>query len=289
MRSFVCTGGGLLLLLGSTSLQAQVTEPVTDTAQTASPTDPSATAQPADAGSGETQSSEATTDEKKWKFATMGYGWFAGAKGKTDVIGPVPPVDLDLSFGDVLKALKFVLMGAAEARKDRLVILGDLMFVHMEAKEGIGIRDPDFLDAELDSRTASITLLGGYRVANEESVKVDLLAGARLNHSKTSLQLDGPVRSASGSVKQTWLDPVIATRVLAPLGGKWGMTLYGDVGGVLFGSDFSWQGLATVNYQLNRKMTLGAGWRYFKVNYDEGDFLYNVGQNGPLIVFRTEL
>jgi hypothetical protein len=289
MRSFVCTGGGLLLLLGSTSLQAQVTEPVPDTAQTASPTDPSAAAQPGDAGSGETQSSEATADEKKWKFATIGYGWFAGAKGKTDVIGPVPPVDLDLSLGDVLKALKFVFMGAAEARHDRLVILGDLMFVHMEAKEGIGIRDPDFLEAELDSRTAAVTLLGGYRVANEESVKVDLLAGGRLNFSKTSLQLDGPVRSASGSVKQTWLDPVIATRVVAPLGGKWGMTVYGDVGGVLFGSDFTWQGIATVNYQLNRKMTLGAGWRYFKVNYDEGDFLYNVGQNGPLIVFRTEL
>ena len=26
-----------------------------------------------------------------------------------------------------------------------------------------------------------------------------------------------------------------------------------------------------------------------KVNYDDGDFLYDVAQSGPLIIFRTEL
>jgi hypothetical protein len=37
-------------------------------------------------------------------------------------------------------------------------------------------------------------------------------------------------------------------------------------------------------------MTVGAGWRYFKVNYSTGDdFLYNVHQSGPLITFRTVL
>src|SRR5438477_12877435 len=29
--------------------------------------------------------------KKKWEFATIGYVWFAGAWGKTDVIGPVEP------------------------------------------------------------------------------------------------------------------------------------------------------------------------------------------------------
>ena len=36
-------------------------------------------------------------------------------------------------------------------------------------------------------------------------------------------------------------------------------------------------------------MSLGAGWRHFKVKYDHGDFLYNVRQSGPLITFRTVL
>ena len=54
-------------------------------------------------------------------------------------------------------------------------------------------------------------------------------------------------------------------------------------------SDLTWQGAATVSYDINRKMSLGVGWRYFKVNYDHGDFLYDIRQSGPLITFRTVL
>jgi hypothetical protein len=179
-------------------------------------------------------------------------------------------------------------MGAAEARHDRFVVLGDLTFIHLDAHQGIGIRDPSFLEAELDSRTAEITLLPGYRVVDKGPVKVDLLAGGRLNFFKTTLQLQGPNRDAEGEVKHTWFDPVIAARAAGPLGaGKWSWALYGDVGGVITGSDITWQAVPTINYQLNHKMTLGAGWRYYKVKYRNGDFLYNVHQSGPLIVFRT--
>jgi hypothetical protein len=219
---------------------------------------------------------------------SIGYAWFAGAKGETDIIGPVPPVDLDLSFGDVLDSFKFAFMGAAEARKDRFVVLGDLMYIHLEADKGIGIRDPDFLEAELNSKTAEVTLLGGYRVAENGPVVVDLLAGGRLNFFKTSLELTGPNRSAEGSVTEKWFDPLVAARLGAPLGGRWSLTLYGDLGGIVTGSDVTWQGLATVNYQINRKMRVGVGWRYFKVNYDKGDFLYDVAQSGPIIAFRTD-
>jgi len=232
---------------------------------------------------------EPAESSKGWQFATIGYVWAAGAEGKTDVIGPVEPVGLDLSFGDVLDAFKFAFMGAADAQHDRLVILGDLTFIHLDTHKGIDIRNQDFVDAELDSRTAEITLLGGYRVADKGPVTVDLLAGGRMNFLKISLQLDGPNRSADGAVTENWFDPLVAARVQAPIGGKWSMALYGDIGGLGLGSDLTWQGNATVNYQLNHKMSLGAGWRYFKVNYDHGDFLYDVAQSGPVITFRTVL
>lgn len=269
----------LLLLLGSASVaQAQEAPPADAAAQTTDVTPP------ADA---EGKAEAPAAPEKKWEFATIGYVWFAGAKGQTDVIGPVPPVDLDLDFGDVLKGFKFAFMGAAEARHDRIVFLGDLTFIHLDAKQGIGIRDPDFLEAELDSRTAEVTLVGGYRVANEGPVKLDLLAGGRLNWFKTTLQLDGPNRSAEGEVKQTWFDPLLAARAIAPLGGKWNAAFYGDIGGFGLGSDITWQAIPTVNYQISRKLTLGGGWRVFKVHYDKGDFLYDVAQSGPIITFRT--
>jgi hypothetical protein len=229
----------------------------------------------------------AATSAKDWEFATIGYVWFAGAHGRTDVVGPAEPVDLDLSFGDVLKAFKFAFMGAAEAKHDRLVILGDLTFIHLDTKRGIGIRDPDFVNGELDSRTAEVTLLGGYRLADKGPVTVDLLAGGRMNFFKVTLQLDGPNNSLDGSKSENWFDPLIAGRVGTSLGGKWSAGIYGDVGGIVTGSDITWQVAPSVDYQINHKMRIGAGWRVFKVHYDKGDFLYDVAQSGPLITFRT--
>ena len=265
------------LLLGCATVAqaaqpAGVAEPADQSAEPANPA-PEPEQQPA--------------SRKKWEFATIGYIWGGRAHGRTDVIGPVEPVDVDLDLGDVIKSFKFAFMGAAEARHDRLVILGDLMFIHLGGDQGIGIRDPDFLEAELDSRTTEVTLIGGYRVVDKGPVIVDLLAGGRMNWFNTSLQLTGPRRSAEGKVQQTWLDPIIAGRAIMPLGGKWSATLYGDVGGFGIGSDITWQAIPVVNYQLNHKMTLGAGWRVFKVHYDKGDFLYDIAQNGPLIVFRS--
>jgi hypothetical protein len=278
-----------LMLAWATTAQAEQPDTAAD-AQPVQLADAADTdAQPAEpAPAVEVVDPQAAT-KSKWEFATIGYIWFAGAWGKTDVIGPAEPVDLDLPFGKVLKAFKFAFMGAAEVKHDRFVVLGDLTFIHLDAREGIGIRDPDFLEAELDSRTAEITLLPGYRVVDKGPVSVDLMAGGRMNFFKTTLQLEGPNRELDGEVKKTWFDPLIGGRVAAPLGGKWGASLYGDVGGFGIGSKITWQLAPTVTYQLNHKMTLGAGWRYFKVNYRDGDFLYNVHQSGPIITFRTVL
>ncbi|HEU4809701.1 MAG TPA: hypothetical protein VFS69_03490 [Sphingomicrobium sp.] len=223
----------------------------------------------------------------KWEFATIGYVWAAGAWGETDVIGPAEPVDLDLPFGKVLDAFKFAFMGSAEAKRDRLIFLGDLTIIHLDANHGIGIRDPDFLEAELDSRTAEVTLVGGYRVADKGPVTLDLLAGGRMNFLKLTLQLDGPNREADGEIKHNWLDPLIGARLGVPLDGRWSAGFYGDIGGIITGSDITWQAAPTINYQLNRRMTLGGGWRYYKVKFDKGDFLYNVHQSGPIFTFRT--
>lgn len=226
--------------------------------------------------------------KKKWEFATIGYIFFAGAHGKTKPRDPLSPVDLDLSFHDVLKAFKFAFMGAAEARHDRLVFLGDLMWVHLGESQGLKVRDVNFADVKIDSKTTAITALGGYRVANKGPVVVDLLVGGRLNGNKQKVDYHGVVVDLSASVSKTWIDPIVATRIVAPLGGKFSTTLYGDIGGFGIGSKLTWQGIATVNYQINHKMTVGAGWRYFKINYHDNDgFLYDVAQSGPILSLRT--
>ena len=64
------------------------------------------------------------------------------------------------------------------------------------------------------------------------------------------------------------------------------MSLYGDLGGIVTGSDVTWQAVGGVDYQISRKISIGAGWRYFKVNYETHDFRYNIAQSGPILGLR---
>jgi hypothetical protein len=275
--------GILALLFGSGTVRAQASEtPQSGRRDAASAA--SATAQ------ADTSQSQAPDSKKRWQFSTIGYIYFAGAYGKTTPRDPLPTVGIHLPFGDVLKAFKFGFMGAADARHDRLVFLGDLMWVHLGGSQGLKVRDVNFADVKIDTKTWEITALGGYRIADKGPVVVDLLAGGRLNGNKQEVDYHGAFVDASASVSRTWIDPVVATRIIAPLGGKFGMSLYGDIGGFGIGSKLSWQGIAVATYQINHKMTAGAGWRYFQINYHGHDgFIYDVHQTGPILSLRTVL
>lgn len=247
-------------------------------------------APPAPAPTTDAPSAAPAPAPKKWEFATIGYIFFAGAYGTTTPRDPLSPVDLHLTFGDVMKSFKFAFMGAAEARKDRLVFLGDLMWVHLGEGKGLTASDHNFADVKIDSKTTAITALAGYRVVNHPSVTVDVLAGGRLNGNKQAVDYRGTPLDVSAKVSKTWVDPVLATRIRAPLGGKFGLALYGDAGGFGIGSKLTWQGMATADYRISHKMSAGLGWRYFKINYHDSDgFRYNVAQSGPIVTLRTVL
>ena len=93
MRTYQLAGGILALLLAGASASAQSTDPPAGTTQ-AAPSDPAVEPQAAAEGTDAREADQAA-DDKNWKFYTLGYVWLATAKGKTDVIGPLQPVDLE--------------------------------------------------------------------------------------------------------------------------------------------------------------------------------------------------
>lgn len=284
VRSSICATAILPVLL-AVSAPAHATD-VLPVAAAAQETD----VPPAPAPTTDAPSAAPAPAPKKWEFATIGYIFFAGAYGTTTPRDPLSPVDLHLTFGDVMKSFKFAFMGAAEARKDRLVFLGDLMWVHLGEGKGLTVSDRNFADVKIDSKTTAITALAGYRVVNHPSVTVEVFAGGRLNGNKQAVDYRGTLLDVSAKVSKTWVDPVFATRIRAPLGGKFGLALYGDVGGFGIGSKLTWQGMATADYRISHKMSAGLGWRYFKINYHDSDgFRYNVAQSGPIVTLRTVL
>ena len=70
----------------------------------------------------------------EWDYGGFIYLWGAGMSGST-----VTGEDFDISFSDVVEKLDFALMGAVEARRDRISFLGDLQYLNLS--EGKTFRD----------------------------------------------------------------------------------------------------------------------------------------------------
>ena len=113
-----------------------------------------------------------------------------------------------------MDAFKFAFMGAAQARHDRLVLLGDLTFIHLGTKKGIDIRDQDFLEADLATRTIDLTTLAGYRKSLNQGC-------ARRPYGRRSRQLPEDVASTRGSQEKRGgrrftnlvFDPLLGARI----------------------------------------------------------------------------
>lgn len=204
-------------------------------------------------------------------------------KGDMGVVEEVEPVALDLSFFDIMDHLKFALMGTVDARNGRFVASADLVFLKMGASEGVEIREVDFLEVDLTSATLLATLTAGYRAIDQGGTSVDLLAGGRINSTKTSLDLEGPQRSFSGSKKKTWVDPIVGFRIRTPIAENWALEVYGDVGGFGLASDFTWQLWGGVKYDLSRRWSLNGGWRHLDTDFEDNGFVFDIATGGPLL------
>ena len=101
------------------------------------------------------------------------------------------------------------------------------------------------------------TFGGSYRVVDNGTATMDVLAGGRLWSLDSDLTLTGPrdVRQASGS--QTWVDPLIGVAGSVGLGNGFGLYAEADVGG--FSSAPTSIGKCRARF--NTSTTTGSRWR----------------------------
>ena len=212
------------------------------------------------------------------------YLWAASMSGNVGVRG-LPPAEIDVDFDEIFKSIDWFpppVMLAGEVRYDRFALLSDLIYLGVEADGASPGPLPLTADAEL--KTLILTVGGSYRVVQTNSVNLELLAGARFWMLDMDLALTGPlVGTRVGGRSETWIDPIVGIAGQVKLGGGFAIKAEGDVGGFGVGADLDWQVLGAIQYQLNESVTLEAGYRYLSVDFDDGDFLYDVAMQGPII------
>lgn len=130
---------------------------------------------------------EAVADE--WRFVIAAYMWGAGLSG-TSSVGNLPPIDIGMSFSDILSDLDFAGFTAAEVSYRRFVGFTDLYYVKISAEQSTPF---NILATQLKLRSESLSWMfaGGYRVIDEPRIEIDALAGGRLYSLSNRLSVSG--------------------------------------------------------------------------------------------------
>lgn len=220
--------------------------------------------------------------EARWESAVALYLWMPGLKGSVGVAG-LGPVDVDLTFSDLLDDLDFAYMGVAEFRNGRWGVFGDLVYTRTTS----GATGPlGILSASLTNELTVGTLMAQYRVVSQPRASVDLMAGARVWGTSSDLTvtlapLPGLDISASGS--KTWVDPMIGVKSRVDMTARWYLTGWAMIGGFGAAADIDWDLFGGLGYEVSDRLSLVAGYRAMGVDYTDGGFVFDIVKEGPVV------
>jgi len=244
---------------------------------------PAITGQPstADTASGAPQTGPAGPDNA-WHFAVSPYLWFPGVHGTA-----VGPGGRGLSFraspGDLLSNFRFGLMGAVEARRKRIVLSGDLLWIRLEADKAIPFPGLGATSAQIKATEFLLTPKIGFRVINSEKIKIDALTGFRYWHLGESLNFNPSLLGLNFSGSQNFVDPLVGGRIQAALSPKIVVNILGDVGGWGTGSQLEYQWAGLLGYRIKPAWTLQVGYRYLFIDYrGSRGFVFNATTAGVM-------
>jgi hypothetical protein len=280
----------LLLLAASDPCRAQATPPTEEAYllgtngvnPTAAPSSET-TGQPptADTASGPPQAGR-TGPDNAWHFAVSPYLWFPGVHGSA-----VGPRGNGLTFraspGDLLSNARFGLMGAVEARRKRVVVSGDLLWIRLEADKAIPFSGLRATSANIKGTEFFLAPKIGIRVIDNEKIKIDALTGLRYWHLGETLNFNPSILGLNFSGSQNFVDPLVGGRIQAALSPKIVVNILGDVGGWGTGSQLEYQWAGLLGYRIKPAWTLQAGYRYLFIDYRTSrSFIFNATTSGVM-------
>ena len=211
-----------------------------------------------------------------WTFDFTPYIWGVAMSGDVQG-GTLPAINIDMSFSDILDNLDAGLLAAFEARKGRWGMLFDAIYMKLEGSGTASRTGPGPIgatataSADLEVAQTMFAAAVAYR-AVEGRTPLDVIGGLRYAKIEADATIDGSFFAQAGTVARSaekdWVDPYIGVRFLQPIADNWTLISYLDIGGFGVGSDFTWQAIVGVNYEISRTFAAKFGYRYLSVDYD---------------------
>jgi hypothetical protein len=216
-----------------------------------------------------------------WHFELSPYIWFAGTHGTVGALGR--DASVSASPTDLLSHFNFGLMGAAEARYNRFLLNGDMLWIRLSDSRALPF--PALSATSADVRVGQLvwTSKVGYRVIENKKFKADANVGVRYWHLGQRLNFNPSLLGLNLTASQSWADIVVGGRLQLPLGPRVSLAALGDVGGWNATAKLDFQFAGFLSFKLSPKWTLGAGYRYLFVDYGTRTALYNMTTSGAVL------
>ncbi len=253
-----------------------------------------------------------------WEVTLTPYGWLTFLDGSTTVKGRT--VDVNVDPIQVLEHLDRVpFMGYGELRKGPFALYADIVYADLGlGSSGIHAVNAGTIGTSLGLNFTQVIAEAGamYTVARWDSggsfkdplasptfTAVDIYAGARYWYQELDLNFGlagtidtgglvitgGRAIAKSGSVD--WVDPLVGLRIRHQFEPGKEIFVRGDIGGFGAGSEFSWNVLGAINYEIRKSSTFDVsaylGYRALSVDYVQGEGLtryqFNVIEHGPVV------
>jgi opacity protein-like surface antigen len=222
-----------------------------------------------------------------WDYTATFYGWFPGVASAVET--PLGTVESEIDFQQILETLDIAFLGALEARRGRLSLIGDLQYFDI----GVQAETPRgtlFSDAEVDSELIVLGAYAAYAVIDRPDLRFDVGAGLRYADATFETHLDGQgaIADRTFSSDAGWVDGVIAARINRRFNDRWAGWAFADIGGFGLGesSDLTWQVAAGVGYRINETWTAVGGYRHLAIERGFDDVDISVDVSGPFLGFQ---
>jgi hypothetical protein len=223
---------------------------------------------------------------ERWTVTLAPYLWLVSMDGNATVGGVKS--DVDVPFKDTLKGSVLRRDDGGGYRKGTLRDRGQRLFARVSPdSDAGGIK----IDATSDSGQLAVApfyrLVDWQYAVSPSGAPLRLVvapeAGFRVTYMRTELEIrGGPTVDQS----ETWVDPLIGSRIGLDLTDRWLVTGEANIGGFGVGSDFTWNAQAYLGYQLSlfgRPTTLLIGYRALYQDYHRNNFEWDVAMHGPVI------
>lgn len=214
------------------------------------------------------------------------YLWVAGFNGTLGLRGvnakiDITPWDYIENLGNVFKALDGLYFGTGQLRYGDFGFFYDVIYWDISASSTIG---GNFVSAGLDVGFSQVTaaLAATYRFYQTDRGYAEFLAGVYVVETKADVGVNLNVVALHQSGKETWVDPLIGVKGRYNIQGNWYMSGWAMIGGFGAGSDFTWDVLGNVGYEINGWVDVFAGFRGRGFDYNSGGFVWDMTQYGPM-------